>query len=434
MARVGGDFVLGLQILVDHSLINVVRHGRLDLELVLIEFLDGHSIQRQRSNRSIWVLRLVSHISNEKTDVLLQLSQVQHDVVLIEYRRVVILIVLCHREEEVGSLEGFDHAPDVVLDGHQLRLDVLDLVVLLLGEAVALLDLLGESVADILLFFLGELSQLLVSLDFLLDLLVLLLNHVNLGVDLVNIVEQRVVLLVSLDEGCDDFFDRSDTCLLLDLGESILNDVDVSNVHIHQVLLLFVIVGPLLESQLEKSCGIGKLARSSGSGISWTSGSLALCLLQLGIVLLPKLLLQVQNAALELLLLLLVLCLQGKNLIVELFGNSLPVVRYIIELERLVLDALHFAVVIVVHAQLILLLLPHHINLVPEALVLRLQLVQVLVVLVELVFKFLDFVGVLLHLGSGWTLRRQTGLLLFVLILGGFDRVLEDHQPFLFVL
>lgn len=134
------------------------------------------------------------------------------------------------------------------------------MLVLFPGKAVALFNLLGEAVANVLLLLLGELSQLLVSLNLLLDLLVLLLDHIDFGVDLVDVVEQGIVLLVGLDERRHDFLDRSNTSLLLDLRERVLNNIDVSHIHVHQILLLFVIVCPLLESQFKKSSRIGELS------------------------------------------------------------------------------------------------------------------------------------------------------------------------------
>jgi hypothetical protein len=79
----------------------------------------------------------------------------------------------------VRLLEVFDHSPDLIFDRPELSLDVLDLVVLFFGEGVALLDLLGELVSNILLFFFSELSEFFVTLNLIFDELVLLFDHVN---------------------------------------------------------------------------------------------------------------------------------------------------------------------------------------------------------------------------------------------------------------
>ena len=88
------------------------------------------------------------------------------------------------------------------------------------------------------------------TLNLLFNLLVLLFNHVDFRVDLIHVVIKGIILLVSLDEGGNNFLDGSNTSLLLDLVESIFNDVHISNIHVHQILLFLVVVGPLLQSQL----------------------------------------------------------------------------------------------------------------------------------------------------------------------------------------
>ena len=147
-------------------------------------------------------------------------------------------------------LEVFNHVPYVVLYCHQLSLDVLYLIVLLFCQGITLLDLLGQFISNILFFFFGELSQLFMTLNLLFNLLVLLFNHVDFRVDLIHVVIKGIILLVSLDEGGNNFLDGSNTSLLLDLVESIFNDVHISNIHVHQILLFLVVVGPLLQSQL----------------------------------------------------------------------------------------------------------------------------------------------------------------------------------------
>ena len=131
------------------------------------------------------------------------------------------------------------------------------------------------------------------AVDLLLDVLVLLLNHVDLGVQGVDVVVQGVVLLLGLDEGGHDFFGGGDASLLLDLRESVFDDVDVTDVHVHQVLLLLVVGGPLLESQLEEGHGVGEFT-SVGRFILGGSlvKALGLGLLHLGVVSLLELILE----------------------------------------------------------------------------------------------------------------------------------------------
>ena len=96
LAWVGRDLVLRLQVLVHHSLVDIVRHRCIDLQLILIEFLDGHSVQREGSNGGVGVFSLIGHVGDEETDVLFQLSKVKHNVVLIEDGCLIVLVVLSH--------------------------------------------------------------------------------------------------------------------------------------------------------------------------------------------------------------------------------------------------------------------------------------------------------------------------------------------------
>ena len=79
---------------------------------------------------------------------------------------------------------------------------------------------------------------------------VLLLYHINFTVKHIDVIIERVVLLFSLDKSCDDFFSRRNASGLLDLIEGVLDDLNITNVHIHQGLLFFVVCNPLVETKL----------------------------------------------------------------------------------------------------------------------------------------------------------------------------------------
>ena len=66
-------------------------------------------------------------------------------------------------------------------------------------------------------------------------------------VELVDIVVQRVVLLLSLDKRGDNLIDVSDACALLDRLEGLLDDSCIPNVLIQQLLLLLVLVHDVLD-------------------------------------------------------------------------------------------------------------------------------------------------------------------------------------------
>jgi hypothetical protein len=70
-------------------------------------------------------------------------------------------------------------------------------------------------------------------LNLLTNLLVLLIDHVDVGVERVDIVEQRVILLFRFDKCRDDLLDGADTSLLFNLVEGVLNNFDIAGVHVH---------------------------------------------------------------------------------------------------------------------------------------------------------------------------------------------------------
>jgi len=87
-----------------------------------------------------------------------------------------------------------------------------------------------------------------VSLDFHLDVFILVFDGINLRVKSVNVVVKSVVLVVGLDESGDDFISGGDTGLLFNLVESIFDNAYVSNVNIHKILLLLIFADMFGES------------------------------------------------------------------------------------------------------------------------------------------------------------------------------------------
>jgi len=92
-----------------------------------------------------------------------------------------------------------------------------------------------------------------VALNFLFNVLVLLFNHVNVTVKHVDVVVERIVLLLSLHESRHDFLNGRDARLFFNLLESILDDLNVPDVHIHKVLLLEVVSFPPSKAGFKES-------------------------------------------------------------------------------------------------------------------------------------------------------------------------------------
>jgi hypothetical protein len=91
------------------------------------------------------------------------------------------------------------------------------------------------------------------ALNLLFNVLVLLLNHVNVRIEHIDVVIKRIVLLFCLDESRYNFFNTGNTSLFLNLFKSILNDLHVSNVHVHKVLLFKVVCLPAGKTGLKES-------------------------------------------------------------------------------------------------------------------------------------------------------------------------------------
>jgi len=141
----------------------------------------------------------------------------------------------------------------MVFDFGHLALSVLNGGLALLKFRVEILDFTLEALTEFFLVFIIHLTELLVAANFLLDGLVLLFDDVDFVVECVHIVVQRVVLLFTLAEGSNDLLVCRDSSLLLDLLKSVLDNLNITDVHVHQVLLLFVVQEPFLESDFQKS-------------------------------------------------------------------------------------------------------------------------------------------------------------------------------------
>jgi len=177
-----------------------------DGEWTLVEFLVGHGVQGKSRDWGVWVLVLLGQVSNKVGDVLFQLRQVQGNVVLVEHQVTVVLHVAGNGQLELAITELVDHSVAGVLNLNHLVLDVVDLRLLLTIALLGVVDLLLEVLGEDLLLGVAHLLQLLVVLDLLTNLLVLLLDQIDVGVEHVHVVEQGQVLFFSFDESRYNFF------------------------------------------------------------------------------------------------------------------------------------------------------------------------------------------------------------------------------------
>lgn len=270
--------------------------------------------------------------------------------------------------------------------------------------------------------------------DFGFNALILFFNHIDFRVKLIHIVVEGVVLFLSLDEGGDNLFEVTDTSLLFDLLEGILDDVNITDVHVHKVLLLFVVIGPFLESQLEELDWVRELTNGSCLSISGSNSNFGLGFFHFGIILDLKLLLKVLDFSLEIEFLSFVLGFQSEDLVIGFLGNSLSLIGGLVELLCSLVGNLNVFAITVVNSDLVSHLLSHYINLVSQSLVLSLKSVVFDETLIELVLHGLDLVSISSDLSGGWSNNFEVIFLLDKLLLGLSELIFEDHEALLLML
>lgn len=241
-------------------------------------------------------------------------------------------------------------------------------------------------------------------------------------------------MLLSLDESGDNFFEVTDTCLLFDLLEGILDDVNITDVHVHKVLFLFVVIGPFLESQLEEFDWVRELTNGSCLGISGSNSNFGLGFLHFGIILDLKLLLKVLDLSLEIEFLSLMLGFQSEDLVIGLLGNSLSLIGGLIKLLCSLVGNLDVFTISVVNSDLVSHLLSHDINLVSQGFVLSLKSVIFNETFVELVLHGLDLVSISSNLSGGWSDDFEVILLLVKLLLCLSELIFKDHEALFLML
>lgn len=427
----------------------------------------------------IRVLLTLSQMGNEGGDVLFEFGQVHGHIVFIELSLLIVLLVSGDGKLESRVIELRDHAPDIVTDADHLVLNIADLALLSFDLVSALINFILEVALGFFLLLAGHGVNLGVALKLSLNVAVLLLDHVDFTVKNIHVVEKRNVLLFSLDECGNDFVDGSDTGGLLDLFEGILDNLDVTDVHVHQVLLLLVVVDNLIKTDLEEDSGVGEISHSVSAFLA--AHVLSARLLSLILILLLQFLLKVEDTVLEVELVHIVLSLKGKDLVLGLLRESGASLSEVVELLDALDDATNLLVEAIVDLVLNSLLLTGSINLLLKRLVATLKVVVGVEGLVELVFLQFDLVAVtldhnlldLILLNSlvdsvlfagleGWelieavgprrhvvTIKRDTksftdiwvvdlghtsSLLLFELFLGSLDLSSEYHKAFLLML
>lgn len=178
------------------------------------------------------------------------------------------------------------------------------------------------------------------AFDFLFNSLILFFNNVNVTVEVVNVVDEGVVLLFGFAESRYNLIVGADASLFLNLFKSILNNLDVSNIHVHELFLFLVVGQPFVQSTFEESDRVCKFSssHSSGSGTVFMLHSGALFVF----IAFLEFLLEFHDFHLEHKLILLVLCLKSKDLVVGGFRMALTLHNLLVHFSAVIADILNF--------------------------------------------------------------------------------------------
>lgn len=156
----------------------------------------------------------------------------------------------------------FHHVLDHILNCSKLIFNIFDLIFFLI-----IFNFLFQFLSNFFFIFFSVFTDFLMSLDFQFNIFILLFNHINFRIEHVNVVIEWVILFFSFNKSCNDFLCGWNSCLLFYLRKSVFNNVNISYVHIHQVLFFFVVVCPFLKSKFQKSNWIREFSSCDCSSI-----------------------------------------------------------------------------------------------------------------------------------------------------------------------
>ena len=151
------------------------------------------------------MLLTLGQVGNEGRNVLFELCQIQSHVILVELRVFIVLLVVGHIECETAVVELGDHGPAVVSNAGHLVLNFADLVLFGINLVFAVVYFVLQICLGFLLLLGCHVVELCMLLELFVDVLVLFFDHVNLTVEHIDIIEERNVLLLCLDECRYDF-------------------------------------------------------------------------------------------------------------------------------------------------------------------------------------------------------------------------------------
>ena len=321
------------------------------------------------------------------------------------------VVVIDHRvsyyQLELAPLKLVAHNLRVFLHLLEPLHDPTDLTLLLTHLSPDFRDLSLQSRLHLLFLSQRHAFELLMALNVPGNDLILLVDGIDLSIEHVDIIVEGIVLLLGLNEGCHDLLNILNARRLSDLVERVLDHLYIPHVHVAEMFLLTVVLGPAVESQF-KDCGrVGELLGASSLLVLWIRLLLIVLLihcqyLKTALLLLLEPLLEPLDLGLETELPVLVIGLQCQDLIVGLLGHPLSRVHLLVKTAGLICYHNNVCHDGFVSTYQVSVLLSHDINLEPKVAVACLQLRVAEHAGLQLILHHLDLDAILAHLSGGW--------------------------------
>lgn len=214
------------------------------------------------------------------------------------------------------------------------------------------------------------------SLDFHLDVFVLVFDGIDFRIQSVNVVVKSVVLVIGFNESGNNFISGGDTGLLFNLVESILDNANVSNVNIHKIFLLLVFANMFGESHFHDFDWIREFSRGAGVLLS-IIGSVRFGDTEFSFIFFSKFILHQLNSLFEISFFSLVLSFNSQDRVVSLLRNSLALESSLIQFSSFIIGNLDIFTVSSVNSILIILFFSHDVNLMSECSIFSLEVIEV---------------------------------------------------------
>ena len=261
-------------------------------------------------------------------------------------------------------------------DVRHLSFNLLNLSFFIISIWNIIFNILTKSVSALFLLDISHFSEFFVSLDFHLNVFVLVLNGIDFRVQGVNVVVESVILVIGLNESGNNFISGGNTGLLFDLVEGVLDNAYVSNVNIHKIFLLLVFADMLGESHFHDFDWVREFSGGAGVFLS-IIGSVRFGDTEFGFIFFSEFILHQLDSLFEIGFFSLVLSFNSQDRVVSLLRYSLTLESSLIQFSSFIIGNLDIFTVSSVNSILIILLFSHNINLMSECSIFSLEIIEV---------------------------------------------------------